>query len=228
MAATILVVEDEPAIQELIAYNLKQAGHQPLRADNAEQALTLVANALPDLVLLDWMLPGLSGIEFARRLRADKRTRAIPIIMLTARSDEQDKLQGLETGADDYITKPFSPRELNARIKAVLRRRAPEMTDDMVQLGGLKLDPASHRVTGNGEPVDLGPTEFRLLHFLMTHAERVHSRTQLLDQVWGDHVFVEERTVDVHIRRLRKALEPTGLDGLVQTVRGTGYRFSAS
>ena len=228
MAATILVVEDEPAIQELIAYNLKQAGHQPLRADNAEQALILVANALPDLVLLDWMLPGLSGIEFARRLRADKRTRAIPIIMLTARSDEQDKLQGLETGADDYITKPFSPRELNARIKAVLRRRAPEMTDDMVQLGGLKLDPASHRVTGNGEPVDLGPTEFRLLHFLMTHAERVHSRTQLLDQVWGDHVFVEERTVDVHIRRLRKALEPTELDALVQTVRGTGYRFSAS
>jgi two-component system phosphate regulon response regulator PhoB len=228
MAATILVVEDEPAIQELIAYNLKQAGHQPLRADNAEQALNLVANALPDLVLLDWMLPGLSGIEFARRLRADKRTRAIPIIMLTARSDEQDKLQGLETGADDYITKPFSPRELNARIKAVLRRRAPEMTDDMVQLGGLKLDPASHRITGNGEPVELGPTEFRLLHFLMTHAERVHSRTQLLDQVWGDHVFVEERTVDVHIRRLRKALEPTELDGLVQTVRGTGYRFSAS
>ena len=228
MAATILVVEDEPAIQELIAYNLKQAGHQPLRADNAEQALNLVANALPDLVLLDWMLPGLSGIEFARRLRADKRTRAIPIIMLTARSDEQDKLQGLETGADDYITKPFSPRELNARIKAVLRRRAPEMTDDMVQLGGLKLDPASHRVTGNGDPVDLGPTEFRLLHFLMTHAERVHSRTQLLDQVWGDHVFVEERTVDAHIRRLRKALEPARLDGLVQTVRGTGYRFSTS
>jgi two-component system phosphate regulon response regulator PhoB len=228
MAATILVVEDEPAIQELIAYNLKQAGHLPLRADNAEQALNLVANALPDLILLDWMLPGLSGIEFARRLRADKRTRAIPIIMLTARSDEQDKLQGLETGADDYITKPFSPRELNARIKAVLRRRAPEMTDDMVQLGGLKLDPASHRVTGNGAPVELGPTEFRLLHFLMTHAERVHSRTQLLDQVWGDHVFVEERTVDVHIRRLRKALEPTELDSLVQTVRGTGYRFSAS
>ncbi|MEO8004591.1 MAG: phosphate regulon transcriptional regulator PhoB [Betaproteobacteria bacterium] len=228
MAATILVVEDEPAIQELIAYNLKQAGHQPLRADNAEQASNLVANALPDLVLLDWMLPGLSGIEFARRLRADKRTRGIPIIMLTARSDEQDKLQGLETGADDYITKPFSPRELNARIKAVLRRRAPEMTDDVVQMGGLKLDPASHRVTGNGKPVDLGPTEFRLLHFLMTHAERVHSRTQLLDQVWGDHVFVEERTVDVHIRRLRKALEPTELDVLVQTVRGTGYRFSAN
>jgi len=227
MAATVLVVEDEPAILELIAYNLKQAGHQPLRADNAEQALVLVANALPDLVLLDWMLPGLSGIEFAKRLRADKRTRAIPIIMLTARSEEQDKLQGLEVGADDYITKPFSPRELNARIKAVLRRRAPEMTDDLVKLGGLSLDPASHRVTGKGQPVELGPTEFRLLHFLMTHPERVHSRTQLLDQIWGDHVFVEERTVDVHIRRLRKALEPTHLDGLVQTVRGTGYRFSA-
>lgn len=227
MAATILVVEDEPAIQELIAYNLKQAGHQLLRADNAEQAINLVSNALPDLVLLDWMLPGLSGIEFARRLRADKRTRTVPIIMLTARSDEQDKLIGLETGADDYITKPFSPRELNARIKAVLRRRAPEMTDDVVQLGGLRLDPASHRITGNGEPVDLGPTEFRLLHFLMTHPERVHSRTELLDQVWGDHVFVEERTVDVHIRRLRKALEATQLDRLVQTVRGTGYRFSA-
>jgi two-component system phosphate regulon response regulator PhoB len=228
MAATILVVEDEPAIQELIAYNLKQAGHQPLRADNAEQAMNLVQNALPDLVLLDWMLPGQSGIDFARRLRNDKRTRTVPIIMLTARSDEQDKLTGLDTGADDYITKPFSPRELNARIKALLRRRAPQMTDDVVQLGGLKLDPASHRISGNGEPVVLGPTEFRLLHFLMTHPERVHSRTQLLDQVWGDHVFVEERTVDVHIRRLRKALEPTRLDRLVQTVRGTGYRFSAA
>jgi len=228
MVATILVVEDEPAIQELIAYNLKQAGHQPLRADNAEQAMNLVQNTLPDLVLLDWMLPGQSGIDFARRLRNDKRTRTVPIIMLTARSDEQDKLTGLDTGADDYITKPFSPRELNARIKAVLRRRAPQMTDDVVHLGGLKLDPASHRISGNGEPVVLGPTEFRLLHFLMTHPERVHSRTQLLDQVWGDHVFVEERTVDVHIRRLRKALEPTRLDGLVQTVRGTGYRFSAT
>ncbi len=227
MAATILVVEDEPAIQELIAYNLKQAGHQALRADNAEQAMNLVQSALPDLVLLDWMLPGQSGIDFARRLRTDKRTRTVPIIMLTARSDEQDKLTGLDAGADDYITKPFSPRELNARIKAVLRRRAPQMTDDVVQLGGLKLDPASHRISGNGEPVILGPTEFRLLHFLMTHPERVHSRTQLLDQVWGDHVFVEERTVDVHIRRLRKALEPTRLDCLVQTVRGTGYRFSA-
>ena len=226
MAATILVVEDEPAIQELISYNLKQAGHQALKADNAEQAMNLVQNALPDLILLDWMLPGISGVEFARRLRTDKRTRTIPIIMLTARSEEQDKLTGLDSGADDYITKPFSPRELNARVKAVLRRRAPQMTDDVVQIGALKLDPASHRITGNNVPVELGPTEFRLLQFFMTHPERVHSRTQLLDQVWGDHVFVEERTVDVHIRRLRKALEPTALDSLIQTVRGTGYRLS--
>ena len=172
------------------------------------------------------MLPGLSGIELARRLRGDKRTRTIPIIMLTARADEQDKLTGLDSGADDYITKPFSPRELNARVKAVLRRRAPQMTDDVVQVSSLKLDPATHRVTADGEQVHLGPTEFRLLHFLMTHAERVHSRTQLLDQVWGDHVFVEERTVDVHIRRLRKALEPSDHDRLIQTVRGAGYRLS--
>jgi len=228
MPATVLVVEDEPAIQELIAYNLKQAGHQPLRADNAEQAMRLVQDALPDLVLLDWMLPGLSGIELARRLRADKRTKAVPIIMLTARADEQDKLTGLDTGADDYIIKPFSPRELNARVKAVLRRRSPQMTDDIVQLGALKLDPTTHRVSAKGDAVHLGPTEFRLLHFLMTHPERVHSRTQLLDQVWGDHVFVEERTVDVHIRRLRKALEPSEHEGLIQTVRGAGYRLSAS
>ncbi|HTT36648.1 MAG TPA: phosphate regulon transcriptional regulator PhoB [Burkholderiales bacterium] len=228
MAATVLVVEDEPAIQELIAYNLRQAGHQPVRADNAEQAIHLVREALPDLVLLDWMLPGLSGLEFARRLRADKRTRTIPIIMLTARAEEQDKLTGLETGADDYITKPFSPRELNARVKAVLRRRAPQMTDDVVQVRGLRLDPATHRVSADSETVHLGPTEFRLLHFLMTHPERVHSRTQLLDQVWGDHVFVEERTVDVHIRRLRKALERSRQDSVIQTVRGAGYRLSAS
>ena len=228
MAATILLVEDEPAIQELIAYNLHQAGHQLLKADSAEQAFSMVQRELPDLVLLDWMLPGVSGVEFARRLRGDRRTRDVPIIMLTARSDEQDNLTGLDTGADDYITKPFSPRELLARVKAVLRRRAPQMTDDVVRMGALELDPASHRVTGASRPVELGPTEFRLLHFLMTHPERVHSRTQLLDQVWGDHVFVEERTVDVHIRRLRKALEPTGLDVLVQTVRGTGYRMSES
>ena len=228
MAATILVVEDEPAIQELISYNLELAGHQPLKAQNAEQALELVRTALPDLVLLDWMLPGMSGIELARKLRADKRTQAVPVIMLTARAEERDKLQGLETGADDYLTKPFSPRELNARVKAVLRRRAPQATDDAVEISGLRLDPGSHRVSGNGAALALGPTEFRLLHFLMTHAERVYSRTQLLDQVWGDHVFVEERTVDVHIRRLRKALEPSGHDRLIQTVRSAGYRFSAT
>jgi two-component system phosphate regulon response regulator PhoB len=226
MAANILLVEDEPAIQELIAFNLTQAGHHVLRASTAEAAITLVRNALPDLVLLDWMLPGTSGIEVAKRLRSDERTRQVPIIMLTARSDEHDKISGLEAGADDYITKPFSPRELLARIKAVLRRRAPQMTDDAVEVHGLRLDPVTHRVTGNSQPVDLGPTEFRLLHFFMTHAERVHSRAQLLDQVWGDHVFVEERTVDVHIRRLRSALELSGHDNLIQTVRGTGYRFS--
>ncbi|MCU0972922.1 MAG: phosphate regulon transcriptional regulator PhoB [Burkholderiales bacterium] len=228
MAATVLVVEDEPAIQELISYNLQQAGHQAMRAGSAEDALNIMRHALPDLVLVDWMLPGLSGIELAKRIKSDKRTKTVPIIMLTARAAEEDKLTGLETGADDYITKPFSPRELNARVKAVLRRRAPQMTDDLVEIGGLRLDPASHRITGNGQPIELGPTEFRLLHFLMTHTERVHSRTQLLDQVWGDHVFVEERTVDVHIRRLRKALEPGGHDRLIQTVRGSGYRFSAS
>jgi two-component system phosphate regulon response regulator PhoB len=227
MAATILVVEDEPAIQELISYNLELAGHQTLRAENAEQALEMVHEALPDLVVLDWMLPGMSGVEFARRLRADKRTHAVPVIMLTARAEERDKLAGLDTGADDYITKPFSPRELSARVKAVLRRRAPQATDDVIEISGLKLDPASHRVLGNGTPVTLGPTEFRLLHFLMTHPERVYSRAQLLDNVWGDHVFVEERTVDVHIRRLRKALEPAGHDRLIETVRSAGYRFSS-
>jgi two-component system phosphate regulon response regulator PhoB len=227
MAATILVVEDESAIQELISLNLEQAGYLALRASDAEQAIDLVRDEMPDLVLLDWMLPGMSGVEFARRLRADRRTQGVPIIMLTARVEEQDKLAGLETGADDYITKPFSPRELNARIKAVLRRRSPQVTDDAVEACGLKLDPASHRVSGNGQPLLLGPTEFRLLHFLMTHPERVYSRAQLLDQVWGDHVFIEERTVDVHIRRLRKALEDTAHDRLIETVRGAGYRFSA-
>jgi two-component system phosphate regulon response regulator PhoB len=227
MAATILLVEDEPAIQELIAANLGRAGHHVVRASDAESAQRIVREALPDLVLLDWMLPGMSGIELARRLRADERTRTIPIIMLTARGEEQDKVAGLETGADDYITKPFSPRELVARIKAVLRRRAPQATEDPVELGGLRLDPATHRVGTEERPITLGPTEFRLLHFLMTHPERVHSRPQLLDQVWGDHVFVEERTVDVHVRRLRAALEASGHDRLIQTVRGSGYRFSA-
>jgi two-component system phosphate regulon response regulator PhoB len=228
VSATVLVVEDEPGIQELISYNLKQAGHLPLRAHSAEEAQQIVKNALPDLVLLDWMLPGASGIEFAKRLRADERTRAIPIIMLTARTEERDKINALDTGADDYITKPFSPREMIARIRAVLRRRAPQMTDDPVTISGLTLDPSTHRVSGDGIQVALGPTEFRLLHYLMTHPERVHSRSQLLDQVWGDHVFVEERTVDVHIRRLRKALEPAGKAELIQTVRGAGYRLSAT
>ncbi|QDQ26461.1 phosphate regulon transcriptional regulatory protein PhoB [Chitinimonas arctica] len=227
MPANILLVEDEPAIQELIAFNLQQAGHHVVRADSAEAGMMVVKNALPDLILLDWMLPGMSGIEFAKRIRADERTRQVPVIMLTARSEESDKISGLENGADDFITKPFSPRELQARIKAVLRRRAPQMTDDLVQVKGLSLDPATHRVAGNGAPIDLGPTEFRLLHFFMTHPERVHSRAQLLDHVWGDHVFVEERTVDVHIRRLRSALEATAHDALIQTVRGTGYRLSA-
>jgi len=232
MSATILVVEDEPGIQEVLKFNLGLHGHDVIVASDAEEGLNMLRGALPDLILLDWMLPGMSGIDFARRVRADSRQKNIPIIMLTARSDERDKVQGLDTGADDYITKPFSPRELMARIKAVLRRRAPQMTEDSVEISGLKLDPLSHRVYGNVDstPValDLGPTEFRLLHFLMTHPERVYSRSQLLDQVWGDHVFVEERTVDVHIRRLRSALESTGHDRLIQTVRGSGYRLSAT
>jgi two-component system phosphate regulon response regulator PhoB len=188
----------------------------------------VLKSALPDVLLIDWMLPGMSGASLAKQLRQDERTRQIPIIMLTARSAEQDKIAGLEAGADDYVTKPFSPRELAARIKAVLRRRAPQATDDPVQSAGLMLDPATRRVFGDRRPVDLGPTEFRLLHYLMTHAERVHSRSQLLDKVWGDHVFIEERTVDVHIRRLRKSLELTGHDKLIETVRGAGYRFSAN
>ena len=226
MSATVLVVEDEPSIQELIAASLLRAGHLVLRADTAEDAMRLVNESLPDVVLLDWMLPGMSGIQYARRLRGDERTRSLPIIMLTARSEEHDKVAGLDAGADDYLTKPFSPRELLARIKAVLRRRAPQMTEDCVDVEGLRIDPVSHRVTGNGQALDLGPTEFRLLHFFMTHAERVHSRAQLLDHVWGDHVFVEERTVDVHIRRLRSSLELSGHDRLIQTIHNSGYRFS--
>lgn len=233
MAATILIVEDEPAIQELISYNLRNAGYVVLCAGSAEQAKDMVNDVLPDLVLLDWMLPNVSGIDFARMLRQGTRTKTIPIIMLTARVEESDKVAGLEIGADDYITKPFSPRELIARIKAVLRRRLPEVSDEVVEVGGLRLDPTTHRVSvidqqngSKSSEIALGPTEFRLLHFLMTHTERVHTRGQLLDRVWGDHVFVEDRTVDVHIRRLRRALEEAGKDELVQTVRGAGYRFS--
>ncbi|HZV62834.1 MAG TPA: phosphate regulon transcriptional regulator PhoB [Methylophilaceae bacterium] len=227
MPANILVVEDEPAIQELLALNLIQAGHNPIRALSVEQGQKLMRETMPDLILLDWMLPGMSGIEFARRLKSDELTKSIPIIMLTARGEELDKVRGLEVGADDYVTKPFSPRELNARIKAVLRRRAPQMTDDPIEVGGLRLDPTTHRVTGNGKVLDLGPTEFRLLHYLMSNPERVHSRSQVLDRVWGDRVFVEDRTVDVHIRRLRLALTETGHEDMIQTVRGVGYRFSA-
>ncbi len=227
MPANILIVEDEPAIQELLALNLTQAGHNPIRALSVEQAQMLIREALPDLIILDWMLPGMSGIDFARKLKADDLSKSIPIIMLTARSEEIDKVRGLEVGADDYVTKPFSPRELNARIKAVLRRRSPQMTDDPIEASGLRLDPTTHRVTGNGSALDLGPTEFRLLHYLMSNPERVHSRSQVLDRVWGDRVFVEDRTVDVHIRRLRLALAETGHEDLIQTVRGVGYRFSA-
>ncbi len=225
MSANILVVEDEPAIQELIAVNLRHAGHRVQSAGDAESAMIIIRDALPDLLLLDWMLPGLSGLDFARQLRRDARTRAIPIIMLTARSEERDKVAGLEIGADDYVTKPFSPRELNSRIKAVLRRRTPHATEDAVEIGGLRLDPVAHRVFGGGHPITLGPTEFRLLHFLMTHPNRVYTRAQLLDRVWGDHAFLEDRTVDVHVRRLRAALEPTAHDRLIETVRGSGYRL---
>ena len=227
MAANILLVEDEPGIQELLKLNLGQAGHTVTATDNAEGALQYLKTTLPDVILLDWMLPGMSGIALCRMLRADRRYQPVPIIMLTARGEEQDRIAGLDTGADDYITKPFSPRELVSRIRAVLRRRAPQMTEEPVEVRGLKLDPASYRVTGHGKALDLGPTEFRLLHFFMTHPERVYTRSQLLDQVWGDDVFVEERTVDVHIRRLRLALEVSAHDDLVQTVRGAGYRFSA-
>lgn len=227
MPANILVVEDEPSIQELLALNLTQAGHNAIRALSVEQAQMLMREALPDLILLDWMLPGMSGIEFARKLKSDELTKSIPIIMLTARGEEIDKIRGLEVGADDYVTKPFSPRELNARIKAVLRRRAPQMTDDPIEVSGLRLDPITHRVYGNGTSLELGPTEFRLLHYLMSNPERVHSRSQVLDRVWGDRVFVEDRTVDVHIRRLRLALATSGHEDLIQTVRGVGYRFSA-
>src|SRR6267142_1673554 len=227
MSATVLVVEDEPQIQELVAINLEHLGHRVLRASTAEEAEAAIRAALPDVVVLDWMLPGESGLAFARRLRSDTRTRELPILMLTARAMEQDKLSGLEAGADDYLTKPFSPKELAARIKAVLRRRAPQLSDDTVEMEGLRLEPATRRVMASGRRLQLSPSEFRLLHFLLTHPGRIYSRAQLLDQVWGDHVFIEERTVDVHIRRLRKALEPSGHDKLIDTVRGSGYGLRA-
>ncbi|HKJ09719.1 MAG TPA: phosphate regulon transcriptional regulator PhoB [Gammaproteobacteria bacterium] len=225
--ANILIVEDEPAIREMVGFALERAGFGWQEAEDAAGAQARIADRAPDLILLDWMLPGTSGIDLARRLKRDELTDQIPIIMLTARGEEEDKVRGLEVGADDYITKPFSPRELVARIRAVLRRAAPEPNDATIEVDGLTLDPAGHRVSANGVGLEVGPTEYRLLNFFMTHPERVYSRSQLLDRVWGRNVYVEERTVDVHIRRLRKALSQTGHDRLIQTVRGAGYRFSA-
>jgi two-component system phosphate regulon response regulator PhoB len=227
MNASILVVEDEPAIQELLRVNLEDAGFSVRAAEDAESAQEQIRHSLPDLVLLDWMLPGQSGLAFARSLRGDARTRELPIIMVTARGDESDRVAGLEAWVDDYVTKPFSPRELKARIKSVLRRRSPEAAQEQLSVGPLALDPTTHRVTVNGAPVPVGPTEFRLLKFLMARPERVHSRTQLLDKVWGDHVYIEERTVDVHVRRLRLALQPAGCAEMIETVRGSGYRLAA-
>jgi two-component system phosphate regulon response regulator PhoB len=227
MMPTVMVVEDEPAILELIRVNLLDAGYEVQGAADAEDAKRLMMQALPDLLLLDWMLPGQSGLALAKELRAAKRTRELPIIMVTAKSDEADKVTGLEAWVDDYVTKPFSPRELKARIKSVMRRRAPEAAQEPLDAGVVKLDPTTHRVTVDGQPLHLGPTEFRLLRFLLARPERVHSRAQLLDQVWGDQTYIEERTVDVHIRRLRAALEPFGQADLIETVRGSGYRLAA-
>lgn len=222
----ILIVEDEPAIAELIALNLRYEGHDVRVAGTADAAVRHVTEQLPELVILDWMLPGESGVSLARRWRSDARTRELPIIMLTARSEERDLIQGLDAGADDYLTKPFSTGELLARIRAVLRRKLPEALDTPVEAGPIRLDPATRRVWHGHEEVTLGPTEFRLLRYLMSHPERVHSRNQLLDRVWGDHVFIEERTVDVHIKRLRSALAPHGCADLIETVRGAGYRLA--
>lgn len=226
MATKILVVEDESAVREMIQFVLEQSGYDVIGAENVDKAKERMADAPPDLILMDWMLPGVSGVEYTRELKQDPVTRDIPIIMLTARGEEDDKVRGLECGAEDYVTKPFSPKELAARIKVILRRVAPHATDEAVQAGDLRLDPVSYRVTMNDRPIELGPTEFKLLHFLMTHREKVYSRSRLLDKVWGTNVYIEERTVDVHIRRLRQALEPFDMDGLIQTVRGAGYRFS--
>ena len=222
---TILTVEDEPAISDILRVNLSFIGYDVLSAANVMQAERLIKTSIPSLIILDWMLPGTSGPNFAKHLRNDKRTHDIPVIMLTAKSSEENKIEGLNAGCDDYIVKPFSPKELIARVQAVLRRRSPELTKDVVSIFGLSLCPATRTVLGNEEKITLGPKEFKLLHYLMTHTDRVHSRTHLLDKVWGDHVFVEERTVDVHIRRLRKALMSTGFHKLIQTVRGGGYKF---
>ncbi len=226
MGAQILVVEDDPGIQELIAVNLSNAGHCVQLTADAEAALALTLETHPDLVLIDWMLPGMSGIDLTRQFRSQPHTRDVSIIMLTARNDERDKITGFEAGADDYVTKPFSPRILLARIAAVLRRRLPQASQESIEVRGLRLDPAAQRVSFEGVNLALGPTEFRLLHFLMTHPDRVYSREQLLNQVWGGNYYGEERTVDVHIRRLRAAMEKGGHDALIQTVRGCGYSFA--
>ena len=225
MPASILVVEDEPAIRDLLAVNLRHGGYKTLQASDAGSARRQIDDELPDLILLDWMLPDQSGTDFARRLRSDERTRGLPIIMLTARSEEGDRLNGFDAGVDDYICKPFSPRELLARIKALLRRAAPDTSDEPIEIDGLRLEPQTFRAGGNGQQLKLGPTEFKLLHYFMRNPDRVLSRSKVLDGVWGNHVFIEERTVDVHIRRLRLALQPTGHDRLIETVRGGGYRM---
>jgi two-component system phosphate regulon response regulator PhoB len=222
----ILIVEDEASIAELIAVNLRHNGFQPIWAINAETAQRELDDVLPDVILLDWMLPGESGLTLAKRWRSASRSKAIPILMLTARGDEADRVAGLDAGADDYIVKPFSPRELLARIRAVLRRRVPEASGGSVKMGQLLLDADTHRVSHGDKPLKIGPTEFKLLHYLMRHPERVHSRGALLDKVWGDHVYIEERTVDVHVKRLRESLGEAG--HMIETVRGAGYRFTAS
>jgi two-component system phosphate regulon response regulator PhoB len=223
---TILVVEDEPAVRDMIGMTLEQAGYQWFSAEDVSSARAQLVDHSPDLVLLDWMLPGISGLDYARELRRNEQTKELPVILLTARDAEDDKIRGLDVGADDYVTKPFSPRELIARVKAVLRRTGTSGGDEVIQLGKLVLDSAAHRVSADEEKINLGPTEFRLLQFFMRHPDRVFSRDQLLDRVWGSNVYIDDRTVDVHVRRLRKALSPHGCDKLIQTVRGAGYRFS--
>jgi two-component system phosphate regulon response regulator PhoB len=223
---SVLVVDDEPDIREVIRFALEGAGFRVFEAGHADDARRLLTSENPDLLVLDWMLPGRSGLELAQQLKQSPKTRGLPIIMVSARGQEEDRVRGLDMGADDYIAKPFSPREMVARVNAVLRRAMPEEPADMIEIGGLRIDNVSHRVTADGERIEVAPTEYRLLYFFMTHVDRAFSRSQLLDQVWGDQVYVEERTVDVHVRRLRKALETTGHDRLLQTVRGVGYRFS--
>ena len=226
MAANILIVEDESSILELIALNLHQAGFNPIRAISAEYADNIVKETIPDLIVLDWMLPGMNGVEFAKRLRANSVTKFIPIIMLTAKSDEDNKIEGFNVGADDYLTKPFSPRELVARIKVLIRRRSPELVNDPIIAEDLILDPKSHRVQVNNKTITIGPTEFKLLHFFMKNNNRVYSRNQILDKIWGNNSVIDDRTVDVHIKRLREVLKQSGYDKFIQTIRGTGYRFS--